>query len=779
MHTDPQNQVYPLCADANRSLIDPLQDHVWELALHGGEPPALDLRTTFGLRCLGMRLFPSFGQDNDELVDPYSFVKKPEILERTPNYLRISCHPFNNIDIELEYWVPESNLVCGRVKLTNIGLYPASLKMHWNAILHPGHKGSPMNTVEMGVNTVLQGVCDDLAPVFFITGGPEVTTRSFPSLGFSFTLPEKASRRLSWGMAALDTPENSIVLARHATSLNWDIELTRMRLSEKGNSLDLHCEALGWDAWLHETQQRARQFIVNGLNGQKTLHLVSKRNTDTRLQDEKLLRHDSALNNEADLYQLWYLSRILLPADPPLFKTLIHSILENQQDDGSLPFTVSPAGQVSSVKAPPLLAGLVLQVDRTLQEDTWLNQIQPQLLRAYRAWFQTSTSALPTWESPIQTGLDGSPLFATWQATDQGLDVRSLFSPALAALLYKEGQALLELAQKTDAHENDEWLTATCAQLRAAVERSFDPHIHSYRYQDAQSGRCDPTQELRQFKRDGSIQVKRAFKVPRRLLLICNAEKTIPRHLEVTLSGTCQSRPVQEKISLNFPFYQHGLSRATSKELFETLETVQVSGLESGSVLTLRLAGTDQEDISLFLPLWAGIPSAETAREIIEQNLIPRYLNELGLSTYPNLTDPRQNVISPFWNTFLLESLLQYGYRKEAATVLNRLYASIFAQWSQSGHANSELNAADGSGRGEQNTLLGLPPLSDLLPLLSIESLEKDQLILQGFNDLFAPFTVQYERVLLILSQHSTVIQTVNGSRTEINQAGHYKILLP
>ncbi|MEA5077129.1 MAG: hypothetical protein VB013_01040 [Anaerolineaceae bacterium] len=779
MHEDPLNQVYPLCADASRSLIDPLHDHIWELALHGGEPPALDLRTTFGLRCLGMRLFPSFGQDNDELVDPRSFAKEPEIVERTPNYLRISCRPFNNIDVELEYWVPESNLVCGRVKLTNIGLHPASLKMHWNAILHPGHKGAPMNTVEMGVNTVMQGTCDDLAPVFFITGGPEVTTRSFPSLGFSFALPEKASRRLSWGLAALDTPENSIVQARHATSLNWDTELTRMSLSEKSSNLDLHCEAPGWDAWLQETQQRARQFIVNGLNDQKTLHLVSKRNIDTRLQDEKLLRRNSALNYEADVYQLWYLSRILLPANPTLFKALIHSTLETQQDDGSLPFTVSPAGTVSSVKAPPLLAGLVLQVDRTLQEDTWLNQIQPQLLRAYHAWFPGNTSALPTWESPIQTGLDGSPLFATWQATDQGLDVRSFFSPALAALLYKEGQALLALAQKTGAHEEDEWLTAISAQLREAVERSYDPQSHSYRYLDAQSGRCDPAQELRQFKHDGSIQVKRNFKVPRRLLLICNAEKTSPKHLEVTLNGSHQSQPVQEKISLDFPFYQNGLSRATSKELFETLESVQVSGLESGSALTLRLAGTDQEDLSLFLPLWAGIPPAERAHEIIEKNLLPHYLNEFGLSTYPSLTDDKQNAISPFWNAFLLESLLQYGYRKEAAMVLNRLYTSIFAQWAQSGQVNSELNAADGSGRGEHNTLLGLPPLSALLTLLSIESLEKDQVILQGFNDLFAPFTVQYERVMLMLSQHSTVIQTVNGSRTEIDQAGHYKILLP
>jgi len=779
MYEDPLNQVYPICADASLSLIDPLHDHIWELALNGGEPPALDLHTTFGLRCLGMRLFPSFGQENDEVIDSHSFDQKPQIMERMPNYLRVSCRPFHNIDVELEYWVPESNLICGRVKLTNIGLHPASLKLHWNAILTPGHKGTPMNTVEMGVNTVLQGTCEDLAPVFFITGGPEVTSRSFPSLGFSFALPENASRRLSWGMAALDTPENSIVQARHATSLNWDTELTRMSLAEKRNTLGVYSEAVNWEGWLQESQRRARQFIVNGLNDQKTLHLVSKRNIDTRLQDEKLLRRNSALNYEADLYHMWYLSRVLLPANPSLFKSLIHTVLENQQNDGSLPFTISPAGNVSSVKAPPLLAGLALDTDRFLHDEPWLKQIFPLLFRAYRAWFKGDEAALPTWESAMQTGLERSPLFSTWKAIDLGLDIHYIFSPALAALLYKETQALLNLAQRTDSHENDTWLTARAEQLRLAIEKTYDAKTQTYRYLDVQSGRCDAPKELHTIKHDGILQLKRNFKSPRRFIVLCIAEKDSPKHVEVTLRGTCQGKPLQEKITLNFSFYQAGISRTTGLELFEGLESVEVQGLVSGSTLSLHLAGTDQQDISLLLPLWAGIPSAEVAAQIIEHNLLPHYLNEFGLSTYPAQMDERQNNVSPFWNTLLLEALLQYGYRKEAADILSRLYHGIIQQWTSSGHINSEINPQNGLGSGEHNSMLGLLPIRPLLNLLSIESLEKDQVILQGFNDLFAPFTVQYERVMLILSQNSTVIQTVNGSRTEIEQAGHYKILLP
>jgi hypothetical protein len=160
------------------------------------------------------------------------------LIERASNYARLAFRPFSSIDVELEYWVPASNLICGRVKVTNLGLTPAALGMNWNALLQPGHKGAAMNTVEMGVNTVMQGSCEDLFPVFFITGGPEVTTRTFPSLGFSFALPENASRRLSWGLAALDSAENSFMQARHATSLNWDTEITKIEMEEKRKTIE-------------------------------------------------------------------------------------------------------------------------------------------------------------------------------------------------------------------------------------------------------------------------------------------------------------------------------------------------------------------------------------------------------------------------------------------------------------------------------------------------------------------------------------------------------------
>ena len=49
-----------LAADVRLTPTDYADDHIWELALAGGEPPALALRTTYGLRARDMRIFPAF-----------------------------------------------------------------------------------------------------------------------------------------------------------------------------------------------------------------------------------------------------------------------------------------------------------------------------------------------------------------------------------------------------------------------------------------------------------------------------------------------------------------------------------------------------------------------------------------------------------------------------------------------------------------------------------------------------------------------------------------------
>jgi hypothetical protein len=67
----------PLCltlaADSRLSVPDYLNDHIWELIIGGGEPAALALRTTYGLRAKTMRLFLRFSEGKTSVSDPAAF----------------------------------------------------------------------------------------------------------------------------------------------------------------------------------------------------------------------------------------------------------------------------------------------------------------------------------------------------------------------------------------------------------------------------------------------------------------------------------------------------------------------------------------------------------------------------------------------------------------------------------------------------------------------------------------------------------------------------------
>ena len=56
-----------LAADARLTSTNYTDDQIWELSLGGGEPAALALQTTYGLRAHWMRLFPRFVRGDQRL----------------------------------------------------------------------------------------------------------------------------------------------------------------------------------------------------------------------------------------------------------------------------------------------------------------------------------------------------------------------------------------------------------------------------------------------------------------------------------------------------------------------------------------------------------------------------------------------------------------------------------------------------------------------------------------------------------------------------------------
>src|SRR6185436_7154778 len=93
-----------LAADVRFGPTDYADDQIWELTLAGGDPPALALRTTYGLRARDMRIFPSFPAGAFTLTDPEQFVDAPVVHHFTVNRIQATFSPFSGLHVHADYW---------------------------------------------------------------------------------------------------------------------------------------------------------------------------------------------------------------------------------------------------------------------------------------------------------------------------------------------------------------------------------------------------------------------------------------------------------------------------------------------------------------------------------------------------------------------------------------------------------------------------------------------------------------------------------------------------
>ena len=94
--------VLTLAADFRLCTPDYINDQIWELEPGGGDPPALALRTTYGLRARLMRIFPRFHLGGQTISDPAAFAAPPSLRRFTPNFLLMACAPFPGIEVIAE-----------------------------------------------------------------------------------------------------------------------------------------------------------------------------------------------------------------------------------------------------------------------------------------------------------------------------------------------------------------------------------------------------------------------------------------------------------------------------------------------------------------------------------------------------------------------------------------------------------------------------------------------------------------------------------------------------
>jgi hypothetical protein len=199
---------------------------------------------------------------------------------------------------------------------------------------------------------------------------------------------------------------------------------------------------------------------------------------------------------------------------------------------------------------------------------------------------------------------------------------------------------------------------------------------------------------------------------------------------------------------------EHGT--ATTELAFASVESVEVHGLPDEMAWELRTLDLVREDLTLLLPLWAGMVEPDQAGKIVHKTLLApeRYLRPGGLSSVP-LDDPGYETVASdsrggvnlAVNLLLAEGMVRYGYRAEAADLLRRLMGGIL-EGLRSDHAFRETYQPETpGGLGKRHHLGGVAPLSLFLDILGLRLRTPQRVDLEGSSPFEGRIVVRWRGI--------------------------------
>ncbi len=765
-----------LAADSRLSIPDYLNDHSWELLLSGGEPATLSLRTTYGLRAKSMRIFLRFSENGKAVSDPSTFALPPTVRRFYSNFLVVDYSPLPTIDVTSEYWVPQSNAVCGRVTVANKSNALRRIRLEVCAVLSP-IEGQAMTATQLQLVNVLAGKTGGLTPVLFLTGGPAHGSGPHPSLYLDLELGPGANRQLTWAQAALPDLQYAFDLARQTAARSWEAERARLELLNTGQTIDIHTGDREWDAAFALSQSAALGLLFPPNVYLPNPSLVSVRGPDYGYSPKGDGTDYPASWNGQTPFDAYYLESAL-PASPAAMD-LFRNFLAIQDEQGMIDGRPSLSGQRGRFLAAPILASLAWKFHERSEDEKFLSQVFPQLLKFFWSWFSPDCDedrdGLPQWKHSIQTGFDDNPLFDAWHEWSLGVDITKVHSPSLEAMLYQEAATLIKMAELLGRHDALTLLQAQADTLRQSLESMWQPRTGLYRYRDHETGMSLAGKVLARQQGLGTITIKMKFEAPVRLLVEVQSQDPLVKRPEIRIHQF-STKPADEILSnSSYQRRNSGLIYTTQKT-YARLAKILVKGLEDGDTVVVSTLDFTSEDHTLFMPLWAGVPDEQHAQIMIGRALLDanRFNRPYGIpacpvspSAHPEAESVSLAVHLP-WNLFICEGLLRYGFRSDAARLVAHFMTAVIQNLKQNQAFFARYHAESGNGIGERNALSGFAPVGLFLQVLGVQILSPTRVRLEGKNHFPWEVTIRYRGLKVVRGLDQTVVTFANGRSVTI-----------
>jgi hypothetical protein len=773
-----------LAADARLCESSFTNDHIWELQLNGRFIKALDVSTCYGGRAVEMHLFSRFHQNNVTLTDPLRFYQPPRLNVFYPNYCQLTSQPFEGLEACHEYWVPSSQVIAGRMQFKNLASEVRSFAFELAGWLKPLGEGQIMAPVKLGINTVLAGRTQSLWPVCFITGGPRPSEATYPGLILYITLRPGESHAFTWACASLYDRTESFQAAKQVCESAWDASINRVERLNESQNLEIATGNPDWDAVLAFSQRAAFSLFYPS-----NVRLPFASAVPNRLPEQGYSTHDGkdyVAWRGITGFEALYLSNLLLPGAPELVEGLLRNFLATQAPSGQVNGLASLAGQHSAWQVQPVLAELCWRIAQSRTDTAWLSDIFPALGSYLNAWLAPALDkdgdGIPKFQDSSQVGINFDFSSTDRIISPNGLFISQVESPALVALLFNECQAMIHLCHLAHHDEFLPWLTVSAERLQAQVSKTWDQTGATFRYRDAVTHQSDDAPCLLRLENSGKFVPERNLKSPGRIFVYLKIHHAERNQISIVIHGTGKRGRMIETLKADQFEWRLGEGWCAGERVFDSISDVKVTGLDAGDEGWLGGLKFRQEDISLLLPLWAGLASQQQVKKLVERTLPKRYLGRYGLSVRPlsagtpkNLADEQVNLLM---NWLVGEGLVQWGYQEQAADLVGRILDAQAAILKKEKGFRRSFDARSGEPDGERNILLGLAPLDLFLKVTGIQYIKSNEVLIQGINPFSRPVTVKYRGMIIQWTIEETVVTFANGQSVTVSGPGPHRVSL-
>ncbi len=710
-----------IAADARSGRTSLGDDQIWQLSLGAPDKPALALETRYGGRVGLARLVPIWQIGRRQIYEAQGYSQPPEIVGFAPDWLRLHAALTPAVQVELDVWAIESQVMGGRFTLHNTGAQAISVQLDLVAQIATTRNAGVQIlflTLQNDQSALQLGRMEGLQPVLLLEGATGVGTR--PRLTRVLSLAPSEEATVRWTLASLPTRDESLLLAHKWLAQSWTPHFAAIerRLRAQPQIETGHAD---WDAALAWSQQVVLRSFLGATGSLPFPSFVSAR----RPLDGYPLggTHASGFNTAwggQSLPDALLIAPGVALAAPELAKGIVRNFLAVQQHDGWIDARPGLDGQRTGVLAPPLLATLAYTVYHYTRDKALLGEIFPGLRRFFERWFRPDMDrdgdGLPEW-SQVEQGAFGGPLFGMASNGGQGLDISTVESPDLAAYLVREADVLARIADVLGRPDDVTALTARRDALAAKLQALWDADAQTFFIRDRDTHTSPAGDIIYEAKGDQPLREPTTLLAPSRLILRAIGGMTRKPALSCTVEGKdAQGKPAHEDIPGEAFDWYRSTGVATTRTVWSEISSLKVSGLSRVYTVQVGTVNLRQADLSQFVPLWTNALSDEQADALIAVLTDPaRYWRIYGVPGCPP-DDPAYATggatMWPYWNMLLAWALMDRGRRTEAADLFRRVLAAQVRGLSSGQSFRAGYNADTGDGIGDSGVVSGAASLA-------------------------------------------------------------------